>query len=71
MRAKKQQLEMKSRGSGGIEEEIAALEMNVVNVRDVILRQRSIKGFVIAPKQLYLNKLKEIDEIKRQLQLVE
>ena len=62
---------MKSRGSGGIEEEIAALEMNVVNVRDVILRQRSIKGFVIAPKQLYLNKLKEIDEIKRQLQLVE
>ena len=40
------------------------------NLRDIILRQKSIKGFWIAPKAAYTKKLAEVRELEARLRMV-
>jgi len=39
------------------------LKQGVDNIQGILLRQRSIKGFVIAPKKLWVNKQAQVREL--------
>ena len=71
LEARKALLEAKSKarrgGDGGRVGELAArvgeLKQGVDNIQGILLRQRSTKGFVIAPKQLWVNKQAQVREL--------
>jgi hypothetical protein len=65
-----------SRGSRKIDqrakdlaETVNTLKKDVKNIGDIILRQKSIKGFVRAPNQLYVRKMAEVRELEQLLSL--
>ena len=51
----------------GLEQKLERAEAESRNLRDIILRQKSIKGFWIAPKAGYLKKLAEVRELEARL----
>eukprot|EP00994_Dinema_validum_P009355 NODE_919_length_1235_cov_72.346543_g687_i0.p1 GENE.NODE_919_length_1235_cov_72.346543_g687_i0~~NODE_919_length_1235_cov_72.346543_g687_i0.p1 ORF type:complete len:255 (-),score=40.90 NODE_919_length_1235_cov_72.346543_g687_i0:271-1035(-) len=68
--------EAKAKDEGGstdierLQQQAAVAEKEAHNLRDILLRQKSIKGFWIPPKPGYLAKLAEFKHLEGQLQML-
>jgi hypothetical protein len=75
LEAKGELTEAVASGAGGRVEKalrtrIAAAEAESDNLRDILLRQKSIKGFWIAPKASYTKKLAEVRELEARVAML-
>ena len=74
LRTRQQLTEAKASGSSrevpSLEAQVRSLETKVVNTRDIILRQKSIKGFVIEAKAAYRSKEAEVKGLQGRLMVL-